>query len=176
MTRAGIAFCIFLGSPLFAIPKSVIEGKVTDCEGAALANARILLHWDSSGSTAGLKDNIGMKHDIAGVSDIAGNYSVHVPPGFYDIFVSAKAFTPIAAKVRVKSDQPATFDASVCPDPQVSKELAHYFYTSLDQDFDVLLKPIRRHVVASSKTVSPSANVILPAWPEELNPLPPEPG
>jgi Carboxypeptidase regulatory-like domain len=145
MSRAVIAFCILLASPGFAVQNTVIEGKVTDCEGAALANARILIHWDSSGSSTGLKDNIGTKHDVAGVSDREGKYSVHVPPGFYDIFVSAKAFTPTAAKVRVKPDQPSTFDAALCPDPLVSKELAHYLYTSLDQGFDVNAAPIARH-------------------------------
>jgi hypothetical protein len=48
-----------------------------------------------------------------------------VPSGFYDLFVTAQAFTPVAAKVRVKINAPANFDVRLRADPKVSKELAH---------------------------------------------------
>ena len=116
-----------LGS-LFAIcalaQQSTISGQVQDSEGAAIAKARILVHWDPSGSTVGLRDNIGVPQDVAATSDKSGHFSVRVPPGFYDLFVTAQAFTPVAAKVRVKSNAPATFDVRLRADPEVSKELA----------------------------------------------------
>jgi hypothetical protein len=62
----------------------------------------VIVHWDSSGSTVGLRDNIGIKQDVIVVTDASGQYSANVPAGFYDVFVSAMAFTPIAAKVIVK--------------------------------------------------------------------------
>jgi Carboxypeptidase regulatory-like domain len=96
-----------------ADPQSKITGQVTDSEGAALANSRVLVHWDSSGSTVDLADNIGSKEDVIVVTDASGNYSVSVPPGFYDLFVSAMAFTPTAAKVRVKQGQRMTFNAKL---------------------------------------------------------------
>jgi hypothetical protein len=37
---------------------------VRDSEGAAIANARVLVHWDPSGSNY-LKDNLGIKQDSA---------------------------------------------------------------------------------------------------------------
>src|SRR5438876_5484656 len=59
MNRAAIACSLLFlfTSPLFASPKSVIAGRVVDSEGAVIANARVLVHWDSSGSTVGLTDN-----------------------------------------------------------------------------------------------------------------------
>jgi hypothetical protein len=53
------------------------------------------------------------------------------PAGFYDLFVSAMAFTPTAAKVRVKQGQRMTFNANLRVDPLVSKELVHRTVNSL---------------------------------------------
>ena len=125
MSRSIAAFwlvflCFCLSS---AAQQSEITGQITDSEGAALKDARVLVHWDSSGSAVGLKDNIGIKRDVAVVTDTNGHYSANVPPGFYDVFVSAKAFTPTAAKVRVKEGHATTLIRELKVDPLVSKEL-----------------------------------------------------
>jgi hypothetical protein len=125
MTRsigALVLVCLCL-SWLSAAPEYSIRGQITDSEGAAIANARVLVHWDSSGSTVGLRDNVGIKQDVMVVTDASGDYSVNVPPGFYDVFVSSMAFTPTATKVRVKQGRPATFSTKLNADPLVSKEL-----------------------------------------------------
>jgi hypothetical protein len=120
-----VAFLTMLGG-LFAIcavaQQSAITGQVHDSEGAAIAKARILVHWDSSGSTVGLTDNIGLPQDETTLSDTSGHFFLTVPPGFYDLFVTAQAFTPVAAKVRVKN-APVEFDVSLHADPKVSKEM-----------------------------------------------------
>lgn len=67
-----------------------------------------MIHWDASGSNS-LKDNIGVKQDIILTSDRYGNFSVDIPPGFYDVFVSATAFSPRCEKLRVKGDQGQLF-------------------------------------------------------------------
>jgi hypothetical protein len=113
-----------------AEPQSGITGQITDSEGAAVANARVLVLWDSSGSTVGLRDNIGTKQDVTVATDASGKYSVSVPPGFYDVFVSAEAFTPIAAKVRLKQGQPATLSVRLRVDPLISKELSHEIHAA----------------------------------------------
>jgi hypothetical protein len=105
-------------------PQSGITGEIVDSEGAAIANARVLVHWDSAGSTVGLSDNIGIQHDVIVTTDSNGRYLAEVPAGFYDVFVSAMAFTPTAAKVRVKKDR-ITYNSTLRPDPLVSRELAH---------------------------------------------------
>jgi hypothetical protein len=93
-----------------------------------IADARVLIHWDSSGSMVGLRDNIGTKQDVIAVTDTGGQYSANVPAGFYDVFVSAMAFTPSAAKVRVKQGQRITFSTMLRADPLVVKELGHEVY------------------------------------------------
>jgi hypothetical protein len=110
-------------SSLAAAPQSVITGRVTDSEGAAIAKARLLVHWDSAGGKVGLTDNTGITEDISVLTDANGDYSVSVPAGFYDVFISAMAFTPNAAKVRVKQGKPTTLSVKLSVDPQVSKEL-----------------------------------------------------
>ena len=115
---------VFLSfSILSAAQQSAISGQITDSEGAALRNARVLVHWDSSGSAVGLRDNMGIRQDVAVVTDANGHYSADVPPGFYDVFVSATAFTPTAAKVRVKEGHATTLRRKLKVDPLVSKEL-----------------------------------------------------
>ena len=106
-------------APLSAEPQSTLTGEIRDSEGAVIANARVLLHWDSSGSAVG---HLGFKQDVIAVTDASGHYSVNVPAGFYDVFVSAPAFTPIAAKVIVK-EQKVKFSAKLYVDPLVSKEI-----------------------------------------------------
>ena len=105
-------------------PQSGITGEIVDSEGAAIANARVLVHWDSAGSTVGLSDNVGIQHDVTVTTDSNGRYLAEVPAGFYDVFVSAMAFTPTAAKVRVKKTR-ITYNSRLRPDPLVSHELAH---------------------------------------------------
>jgi hypothetical protein len=127
MSRSiGALVFVFLGLAwLSADPQSAISGQITDSEGAVIANARVLVHWDSSGSTVGIRDNIGIKQDVIVVTDANGHYSVNVPTGFFDLFVSAMAFTPTAVKVRVRQGKPTTLNTKLNVDPLVLKELAH---------------------------------------------------
>ena len=108
---------------------TTINGQITDSEGAAIANARVLVHWDSAGSTVGLADNVGLRHDLIVFTDDNGNYSANVPPGFYDLFVSSMAFTPIAIKVRVKKNVSSTFKGRLHADTLVTRELGHEVYS-----------------------------------------------
>jgi len=121
----GGVIIVLLTCAAFAQKQSTIMGTIADSEGAAIANARVIIHWDSAGSTVGLTDNIGIQTDLIVTTDKAGRYSIAVPPGFYDVFVSAMAFTPAAAKVRVKKGQQATNNAKLRADPLVMRELAH---------------------------------------------------
>jgi hypothetical protein len=115
-----VFFCL---SWLSAADQSAITGQIIDSEGAVIANARVLVHWDSSGSAVGLTDNVGTKQDLTAVTDTNGHYSANVPAGFYDVFVSAPAFTPIAAKLIVKEGQRVVLNAKLYVDPLVSKEI-----------------------------------------------------
>ena len=132
MTRSlGAIVLVLMGfSWLSAGTESAISGRITDSQGAVIANARVLVHWDSSGSTVGLRDNVGLKQDVVVVTDASGRYSRNVLAGFYDVFVSAMAFTPTATKLRVKDGKSSNFDAKLKVDPLASKELGHDIYAA----------------------------------------------
>lgn len=120
LALAVVFLCISFAA---AQQESGITGKITDDQGAGIRNARVLFHWDPAGSEVGLKDNIGIKQDVTATTDEDGKYSVDIPPGFYDVFVSSMAFTPTAAKVRVKTGQRATYNSKLKVDAVVSREL-----------------------------------------------------
>lgn len=102
---------------------SVIKGVVRDSEGAAIGGAYVLIHWDSSGSTVGLTTNLGSKEDTRVTTNRTGEFSVEVPPGFYDVFVSAMSFSPQCRKIRVRAGETSTYSPKLKPDPLVGKEL-----------------------------------------------------
>jgi hypothetical protein len=109
---------------VFAQPhNSSLEGDVTDTQGAAIAHAHILLHWDPSGSKVGLSTNVGIEHDIEIETDKDGKFRADLPAGFYDVFTAAEAFSPHAEKVRLKPDSRVQVHARLPVDPLVVKEL-----------------------------------------------------
>lgn len=101
-----------------------IHGTITDNTGAAIGGAIIIIHWDSSGSAVGLKNNIGISGDAHLTSERNGTFSMSLPSGFYDVFVSAEAFSPKCSKIRIRSNGHVRFDCKLSPDPLVAKELA----------------------------------------------------
>jgi hypothetical protein len=119
-------------------PQSGITGEIVDAEGAAIANARVLVHWDSAGSTVGLSDNVGIQHDVIVTTDSNRRYLAEVPAGFYDVFVSAMAFTPTAAKVRVKKN--------VLPTTQHSDQIRWSPMNWRIEENRVFLQPAKNHV------------------------------
>jgi len=96
---------------------------ITDSYSAAIRGAMVLIHWDSAGSTVGLTTNVGIKQDLVLTTDDAGNVEAELPPGFYDIFVSANAFTPVCRKLRVRSNSGRQLTLQMPLDPMVSTEL-----------------------------------------------------
>jgi Carboxypeptidase regulatory-like domain len=121
MSRILVAVALVFILGLSAESQSTIKGRVTDSEGAVIAKARVLIHWDSSSPVSDTKKSL--TQDVSVMTDSRGEYAAAVPVGFYDIFVSAPLFTPIAAKVIVKDRQQAKFNAKLYVDPLVSKEI-----------------------------------------------------
>src|SRR5258707_1350114 len=80
---------------VFLLAESTFKGTVTDLSGGTISGAVILIHWDSSGSGVGLYSNVGIKEDLVVRTGANGNFSVNLPSGFYDVFVSSPAFTPV---------------------------------------------------------------------------------
>jgi Carboxypeptidase regulatory-like domain len=113
---------------LFSYPnptKSRLQGKVIDDQGAVIASARVLVHWDPSGSHVGLDSNLGIKEDVPLTTGKMGEFETDLPPGFYDLFISATAFSPVCQKIRLKEGGHPPVDFKLKADPLVSKELGH---------------------------------------------------
>jgi Carboxypeptidase regulatory-like domain len=117
-----IRFTVLLLVTAVSTGAATLSGTVRDSEGAVIANAHVLVHWDPSGSNY-LKDNLGIKQDITATTDSAGQFSVELPPGFYDVFVTAMAFTPHCDKVRLKGTEARTYEVKLKISPVTSKEL-----------------------------------------------------
>ncbi len=80
---------------------TTLSGTVRDSEGAVITKAHVVIHWDPAGAVH-LGDNVGIKEDITVSTDSDGKFSLDLPPGFYDAFVTAPAFTPHCEKIRLK--------------------------------------------------------------------------
>jgi hypothetical protein len=117
-----IRFAVLLMFSVVSARAGTLSGTVRDSEGAVISNAHVVVHWDSSGSNY-LKDNLGIKQDIAATTDSSGHFSVEVPAGFYDVFVTAMAFTPRCDKVRLRDQEARIYDVKLKISPVTSKEL-----------------------------------------------------
>ncbi len=102
---------------------TVLKGTVTDTNGGAIPGATIRFHWDPAGSTVGLATNVGIKTDVIIRSDDTGSFAAELPPGFYDVFVSAMAFTPTCRKVRILQPAGTGLIFLMQVDPLVTQEL-----------------------------------------------------
>ncbi len=120
-----IAIYIGLGVGLAAVAfgDAQLNGTVTDESGAAISGAMILLHWDPAGSKVGLKSNVGIEKDLVLTTDQKGNFVAELPPGFYDLFVSAMAFTPACRKIRLNNTATSEPRFELKADPLVLREL-----------------------------------------------------
>jgi hypothetical protein len=103
--------------------KVLVQGVVTDSAGALLTNAQLVVHWDASGAQAGLKTNVGIPEDRFLKTDTHGAFDAEIPPGLYDIFVTAPGFSPDCRKIRLKPGENATFNSKLQTDPLVANEL-----------------------------------------------------
>ena len=117
-----IRFTVLLLLAMVSTRAATLSGAVRDSEGAVISSAHVIVHWDPSGSNY-LKDNLGIKQDIASTTDSSGHFSLDLPPGFYDVFVTAAAFTPHCDKVRLKDKEARTYEVKLKVSPVTSKEL-----------------------------------------------------
>ena len=104
-------------------PRTTVKGTVTDPDGAVIPNTDVVVHWDPAGHGAQIKDNVGIKEDVQVRTDMAGEFTVNLPPGFYDLFVSSSGFTPTCRKVRIKAGKHADYSFTLEVNAQVSKEV-----------------------------------------------------
>ena len=103
--------------------KVLLQGVITDSAGNVLTDAQLVVHWDPSGSKSGLTTNVGIPEDRFLKSDTHGAFYAEIPPGFYDILVTAPGFSPDCRKIRLQPGQNVTFNSKLHADPLVTKEL-----------------------------------------------------
>jgi len=100
---------------------ATLSGSVRDSEGAVIPKAYAVVYWDSAGSIY-LKDNVGTKEDKIATTDGNGEFSLDLPPGFYDVFISATAFSPHCEKVRLNGKGTKKFEVKLKVSPVTSQE------------------------------------------------------
>lgn len=118
--------CVLVCGVATAVPRAQnarLGGFVTDSGGAAISKAEIFVHWDPSGSTMGLTSNVGIKEDLRLTTNYEGRFWADIPPGFYDIFVSAAGFSPDCRKIRLKQGGSAGLSIALKISPLVGVEL-----------------------------------------------------
>lgn len=106
-------------------PGETLHGAVKDSLDTPIFGAFVFIHWDSAGSTVGLKDNIGVKADLSIRTKDDGTFSVDLPPGFYDVFAAVPAFTPMARKVRIKQGAAVDTTFRMNADPLYTAEMGN---------------------------------------------------
>jgi Carboxypeptidase regulatory-like domain len=106
-----------------ALAGTQFNGTVTDSSQTPIANAMILIHWDSAGSTVGVTDNIGIKDNIILQTQENGTFSLDLPPGWYDVFAAASAFTPTSLKIRIKEGGAQNIKLRLKVDPLYGAEM-----------------------------------------------------
>jgi hypothetical protein len=111
------------GLAAVAFGNTLVNGTVTDENGGAISGAMILLHWDPAGSAVGLGSNVGIKKDQVLLTNGKGRFAAELPSGFYDLFVSATAFTPACRKIRLNGVAISELSFRLKVDPKVTSEL-----------------------------------------------------
>jgi Carboxypeptidase regulatory-like domain len=106
--------------------KVLLQGTVTDSAGNVLSDSQLVVHWDPSGSKSGLATNVGIPEDRFLKSDTHGAFYAEIPPGFYDVLVTAPGFSPDCRKIRLQPAQNTTFNSKLHADPLVTKELGNH--------------------------------------------------
>ena len=94
-----LTFLIFLIT--IPVRAATLRGTVEDAMSAAIPNAHVIIHWDSVG-LEGVKENVGLKDDAITTTDATGHFSLELPPGVYDVFVTAAGFGPSCEKIFLK--------------------------------------------------------------------------
>ncbi len=107
-----------------ALGRVLLQGTVSDADGNVLTNAQLIVHWDSIGANSGLTTNVGIAEDRFLKTDTHGAYYAEIPPGFYDVLITAPGFDPSCSKLRLKPGGSQTLTAKLQMDVAVKAEMA----------------------------------------------------
>jgi Carboxypeptidase regulatory-like domain len=93
---------IFLAIGSVPAHGATVFGTVLDSQGAVIPKAYVVVRWDSVGLD-GVKDNVGTNENKTTTTDETGHFSLELPLGVYDIFVSSAGFSPRCSKITLKT-------------------------------------------------------------------------
>lgn len=114
---SGLLTISLLAVRVSAAPMGTFAGAVMDSTGAVVSGATILIqHWTPEENTA---HHMNPSVDPMIRTDSRGRFSIQLPPGLYDIFVSYPAFSPFAKKVRIEPNKVTTLNPKLRFDPLV---------------------------------------------------------
>jgi hypothetical protein len=123
--RIDALLALLLITPTIGLSDTTFKGTVTDSAAGPISGAMVLIHWDSAGSTVGLTTNAGIKEDLVIHTKVDGTFKVDLPPGFYDVFVAALAFSPTCRKIRLKPGEGLEVTLRVNTDPLYTAEMGN---------------------------------------------------
>ena len=92
-----------LKGDLFSENPSGLKGRVASTTGGPLRNAYILVHKVLGDSAK----------DLRARTEQDGKYSIELPIGIYDVFISAPGYEPVCRKVEIESDGMMIFDVAL---------------------------------------------------------------
>lgn len=99
-----------------------LSGIVRDATNSGVPNAHVTIHWDPTGSPNPMADGKA-RQDISVTTDKNGKFSVVLPSGYYDIFVSAPAFDPQCEKLHVNDHGTKRFEVRLLLSRITMKEM-----------------------------------------------------
>ena len=111
-----LSFC------LSAVAATAVKGKVVDSEGAVIENAHVIFFADKAASTISLN-----MREITRETDRAGQFSINLEPGFYDMCVLSSAFTPQCRKILVLKKVAPQYNFKLRVDPLIVNKLGDKF-------------------------------------------------
>jgi len=114
------AHCLFAQSP----KTTRFSGRITDIAGASIAGARVDIHWNVARAAGPTKPD---RADLMVHTDMFGEFSAVLTPGFYDVCVHVAGFSPNCETVSVGSESVLGYKASLKPDPLIIEERPDLF-------------------------------------------------
>ena len=128
-TVSQLAYCACLLLAFLLMARAddqvAISGTVVDSTGAAIGNARVTIHWERNISNLHFK---APDHDFSLNTDARGIFSTHMPPGFYDLFVTTDGFFPACRQIRLSGGHGGPYKFKLAVSRLMTDEFGNRFF------------------------------------------------
>ncbi|HVP42821.1 MAG TPA: carboxypeptidase-like regulatory domain-containing protein [Terriglobales bacterium] len=114
LTFALLSLLVVLTAVASTSGNGVLSGQVASVvDGSPVARAWVLIHPSGGGI-----------EDVRITVERDGKFSAELPPGFYDVFVTAVGFAPTCSKVRLRAGQTTTYNPRIGVSKLESSQIA----------------------------------------------------